>query len=97
MAVPNPAQLPMFDTSLALGPLRCVSDALDTLRRWPPLEQEKLVETLDPMVVQLYRLQTDEPAASATPVADPAAPVAGAVAPVVEPVALPVATPHWPR
>jgi hypothetical protein len=61
MAVPNPAQLSMFDAGpLALGPLRCVSDAIDTLRRWPPLDQEKLVETLEPMVVRLYRLDPED-------------------------------------
>lgn len=68
MAVPNPAQLAMFDAdSLALGPLRCVGDAIDTLRRWPPLDQQHLVTELTPMVSRLFRLQPAAPVPASLP------------------------------
>ena len=72
MAVPSVAQLQLYGVSLALGPLRVVEDAIDTLRGWPPRNQQDLETHLDDMLEQLYRL-TSAVKAQASPGA-PAAP-----------------------
>ena len=42
MAVPSVAQLQLYGVDLALGPIRVVEDAIDTLRAWPPRNQRDL-------------------------------------------------------
>jgi hypothetical protein len=56
LGLPDPAQLRMFGTPLALGPLRRVGDAIDTLRRWPAGDQQGFVGELDDLVNRLYQL-----------------------------------------
>jgi len=66
-AVPCADQLQLYGAPLVLGPLRSVSDAIDTLRHWPPYDQRGLGGYLDRMAAQIYRL-------SAAPDADASAP-----------------------
>jgi len=66
MAVPSVAQLQLYGVSLALGPLRVVEDAIDTLRWWPPRNQQDLGTHLNDMLEQLSRL-TSAAKAEASP------------------------------
>jgi hypothetical protein len=62
MAVPSVAQLQLYGVSPALGPLRAVEDAVDTLRKWPPRDQQALGTHLDGLLEQLHRLKPAAPA-----------------------------------
>ena len=59
MAVPSAAQLQLYGVDLAVGPIRVVEDAIDTLRAWPPRNHQDLGSHLDAMLEQLYRLTTE--------------------------------------
>ena len=72
MAVPSVAQLQLYGVSLALGPLRVAEDAINTLRGWPPRNQQDLGTHLDDTLEQLYRL-TSAVKAEASP-REPAGP-----------------------
>jgi hypothetical protein len=57
MAVPSVLPLQLYDVHLALGPVRAVEDAINTLREWPPRSQGDLSGQLNEALTRLYRLE----------------------------------------
>ena len=52
--LPDPEQLALFGSQLALAPLRSVADGIDVLRRWPARGAEQMERDLADLVARLY-------------------------------------------